>query len=198
MTNPLTERRLSDEEPYEIIHNPVVGEEFRLLERDSDADGEFLRAEVRYRSDATRFVEHVHPQQDETFHVLDGALLVSVDGVERSLTPGEQVTLPAGVPHEHGTVQGTETRVLWEARPPLAAATLLRMLATLAEEGNTDARGTPNLLAMAVFADTHSDFIYLARPSIPTQKLLFKLLAPVGRLRGYSTDYPAPSGAPSA
>jgi len=193
MTNTLDEERLLGREPYEIIHNPVVGEEFRLLERDSDARDEFLRAEVRYRSDATRFVEHVHPQQDETFHVLSGELVVSVDGVERSLTPGQQATLPAGVPHEHGTLQGTETRVLWEARPPMAAATLVRILAALAQEGNTDARGTPSLLAMAVFADAHPDQIYLASPPIAVQKLLFGLLAPLGRLRGYSADDPEPS-----
>jgi len=193
MSDTLDEGRLLDLEPYEVIDNPVAGQEFRLLERDSDTDGEFLRADLRYRADAVRFAEHVHPRQDETFKLLSGELIVSLDGDERSLDPGEQVTLPADVPHSHGNASGTETRVLWEARPPMVAETLIRMLAATAREGKTDASGTPNVLAMAVFADTYPDLIYLASPPIAVQKALFKLLAPLGRLRGYSADYPAAS-----
>lgn len=185
----LDEERLLSTEPYEIILNPVVGQEHRLLERGVDTDGEFLRAELRYQADATSFTEHVHPTSDETFKVLSGELVVAVDGDEQLLGPGEQVTLPAGVSHTHQNVTGIETAVLWEVRPPVAAVDLLRALATLAREGKTDAEGTPNPLALAVFLDAHPDVVYLASPPIPVQKLLFKLLAPLGRRRGYTADY---------
>jgi hypothetical protein len=34
------------------------------------------------------------------------------------------------------------------------------------------------------------DHLYLAGPPVWAQKLLFALLAPIGRLRGYRDDYP--------
>lgn len=187
----LDEMRLLEKGPYEIIVNPVVGQEHRFLERGFDRDGEFLRAELRYQADATSFTEHVHPRSDETFKVLSGELVVAFSGEERSLGPGEQVTLPAGVSHTHQNATGVETRVLWEVRPPLAADALLRALATLAQNGKTDAEGTPNLLALAVFLDANPDLVYLASPPVAVQKLLFKLLAPIGRRRGYVAEYPA-------
>lgn len=78
-----------------------------------------------------------------------------------------------------------------EVRPPLTADALLRALATLAQNGKTDAEGTPNLLALAVFLDANPNLVYLASPPIAVQKLLFKLLAPIGRRRGYVAEYPA-------
>lgn len=123
--------------------------------------------------------------------MLTGELIVTLDGEERSLGPDEQVTLPAGVPHLHRNVDGIETRVLWEVRPPMAGEALVRGLATLAREGKTDAEGTPNLLPLAVFLDANPDLVYLSAPPIAVQKLLFKLLAPIGRRRGYTAEFPA-------
>lgn len=67
---------------------------------------------------------------------------------------------------------------------------LARWLAVLAREGKTNAEGTPNLLAMAVFLDAHPDLVYLSSPPIGVQKILFRLLAPLGRRLGYMADYP--------
>jgi mannose-6-phosphate isomerase-like protein (cupin superfamily) len=186
--------RLRSGEPYEIIDNPVVGQQYRLLERGSDADGEFLRLEVRYRADAKHFAEHVHPRQAESNHVLSGEMVVTVAGEERTVGPGERVTLPAGVPHSHRNASGIETRVLAELRPPMAWVPFARALAGLAREGKTDEDGMPNPLALAVLLNAYPDIVYLPAIPIAVQKLLFGLLAPVGRLRGYSTDYPAVRG----
>lgn len=188
----LNEQRLLDLEPYEIIINLAARTEFRFLERGVDADGEFLRAEFRYQANAISFPEHIHPKQAETFKVLSGELVVTVAGDERSLGPGEQVTLPAGIPHIHRNAD-IKTRVLWELRPPLAGQDSIRWLAALVEEGRTNAEGTPNLLPLAVFADANPDLVYLSSPPIAIQKLLFKLLAILGRRRGYgyTAGYPA-------
>ena len=186
----LDERQLLSCEPYEVFMNPVMGHEYRLLERDTDADGEFLRAQVRYRADANHFAEHIHIHQDETFKVLSGELVVTIDGSDRTLGEGEQITLSAGTPHFHWTTPGIETRVLYEVRPLQFMDTLLRTLATLAQDGRTDAEGVPNLLQLAVTLDSHSEMVYFTGPPIVAQRLLFKLLAPFSQLRGYKTDYP--------
>lgn len=192
MKEKLDKERLLDTEPVEIIVNPVARQEWLLLERDSDSDGGFLRYEIRYQPDAKHFAgTHVHPKQQETFKVISGEYVVTVDGSERILGEDEEVTVPAGVPHFHRNPSGTETRVLVDLRPLLVTEAFYRGLAGLAQDGETNDDGVPNLLAFAVLADTYSDIAYPPTPPIVVQKLLYKLLAPVGRLRGYSADYPS-------
>jgi quercetin dioxygenase-like cupin family protein len=42
---------------------------------------------------------HVHTEADETFYVLEGELLVHVDGAEHSLGKGGVLVVPRGTPH---------------------------------------------------------------------------------------------------
>jgi quercetin dioxygenase-like cupin family protein len=42
---------------------------------------------------------HLHPNEDETFYVLEGELLVHVDGEEHMLGPQGTAVVPRGVPH---------------------------------------------------------------------------------------------------
>lgn len=186
----LDERQLLSCEPYEVFNNPVMGHEYGLLERNTDADEGFLRAEARYQTDARHFADHIHVHQDETFKVLSGELVVTINGIEQTLEEGERITLPAETPHFHGSTPGIETRVLYEVRPLQFMDTLLRTLATLAQDGRTNADGVPNLLQLAVTLDTHSEMVYFTGAPIVVQKLLFRLIAPLGRLRGYKADHP--------
>ncbi|MGH3113923.1 MAG: hypothetical protein ACRDOP_10720 [Gaiellaceae bacterium] len=57
----------------------------------------------------------------------------------------------------------------------------------LAAEGKTDERGAPNLLQAAVVGHAHLDDFSLARPPYAVQRVLFAVLAPLGRLAGYRT-----------
>lgn len=190
MTEKLDVDRLQAVEPYEIIDNPDLGQEYRLLERDSDSDGEFLRLELRYRADSTHFPQHVHPRYDETAAVLSGSILVRTPEEERTVRAGEQYTIPAGTPHIHRTASGPETRAIIEERPPGNWVPYMRMVTGLARDGKTDGEGIPNPLAGAVLQDTYPDVAYSAAIPVAAQKVLFSLLAPIGRLRGYSADYP--------
>ena len=42
---------------------------------------------------------HVHPNEDETFYVIEGELLLHVDGEEHHLGPQGTAVVPRGVPH---------------------------------------------------------------------------------------------------
>jgi quercetin dioxygenase-like cupin family protein len=42
---------------------------------------------------------HLHPNEDETFYVLEGELLLHVDGEEHRLGPEGAAVVPRGVPH---------------------------------------------------------------------------------------------------
>jgi len=176
-------------EPYEVLENPVLKQEYRFLRRDTDEKGEYLHSEFRFQADAKSFGEHIHPDQEETLRVLEGEFEIVVDGDRQTLTVGEEATLPAGVPHYHGNVSGVETRVLHEIRPAMDFEEGLRMFSQLAQAGKTNANGE-NLLATAVFLAARPKQLYMASPSIRVQNLLLRALAPIGRLLGYQTHYP--------
>lgn len=186
--------KLRDKQPFEIIDNPDLGQQYRLLERGSDTDGEFLRFELRYRKGSKHFPEHVHPRYDETAAVLSGGILVRTPEEERTIGPGEQYSIPAGTPHIHRTASGEDTRAFIEERPPGHWVPYMRMVCGLAAEGKTDGEGVPNPLAGALLQDTYPDVAYSADLPIAVQKMLFKLLAPIGRLRGYTAEYAAVPG----
>lgn len=42
---------------------------------------------------------HIHPRSDESFYILDGEILLDLDGVKRTLSTGGFVVIPRGVPH---------------------------------------------------------------------------------------------------
>lgn len=48
MADLLTEERLQNREPYEIIDHQLVQQQYRLLESGTDADASYLVAEIRY------------------------------------------------------------------------------------------------------------------------------------------------------
>jgi len=49
---------------------------------------------------------HLHKLKEETFVVLKGDLVIELDGVERTLRPGDQLTVPPGVWHSFYTDTG--------------------------------------------------------------------------------------------
>jgi quercetin dioxygenase-like cupin family protein len=188
-SSPFDEMHLPTVEPHEVLDNPVLGHQYRLLRRDTDDAGEFLQSEFRFDADASHFDAHIHPEQDETIRVLLGQFEVVVGEDRRTLGSGEEITLPAGVPHYHGNVAGVETRVFHEIRPPMDFEEGLRMFCELAAAGKTKAKGG-NLVATAVFLDAHPRQLYMATPSIGVQNVLISVLAPLGRRLGYAAEYP--------
>jgi len=42
---------------------------------------------------------HIHPDSDETFYLLEGEILVHLDGVEHTVAVGGVMVAPRGVPH---------------------------------------------------------------------------------------------------
>jgi len=54
---------------------------------------------------------HVHPTFDETIHVIEGELLVHIDGAEHPVGAGATACIPRGVPHAL-LVTSEEARVL--------------------------------------------------------------------------------------
>ena len=59
---------------------------------------------------------HLHPEHDETGYVLEGNLLLLLDGVEHTAGPGDVVCIPRGVPHAF-LVTSDVAHTLWVVTP---------------------------------------------------------------------------------
>jgi Cupin domain len=136
-------------------------------------------------------VEHVHPIQEERFEVLKGTLTATVAHKEPVLGPGDSQVVPPGVRHRLSNDGHEPCEVRVTVRPALYFEELLEVIYGLARDGLDEEGGPKSLLQLAPpMRGRYHNHFYLASPSVWVQKLLFAILAPVGRLFGYKSDYP--------
>jgi mannose-6-phosphate isomerase-like protein (cupin superfamily) len=128
---------------------------------------------------------HYHPDQDEHFEVIEGALTARVEGDETRLDTGETLDIPAGARHQIWNAGSEPARALWQTRPAGRTEQWFRAIDRLYREGRVGGNGTPSPLAYGVYLTEYRDVFRLAvGPEILTRPLLAGLGA-VGRLRGY-------------
>lgn len=186
----------------DTIGNPIAGERVTFLKRARDTDGEYVRLEVVAEPNAIGPPEHVHEHQEEYFQVLDGTMTGSVDGEPVRLQAGDELTVWPGTPHEWGNGGDDELRMRIEVRPARRFEEVLEVFYGLARDGKTNDRGVPNLLQLAVIGQEYWADNHVTSPPPIVQKLLFAVLAPIGRAIGYRAHYPeyspvdAPEGRP--
>ena len=72
--------------------------EFKV--RSAESDNRFWLAELT-AAEGWASPLHVHSREDETFVVLEGALMVQVEGANHRVPTGGTVLLPRGLPHAY-------------------------------------------------------------------------------------------------
>ena len=175
----------------DFIENPFTGEAMTFLLTGRETSGELLRIDMRVSPGGFAAGEHVHPDQEERFEIARGEITLRVDGVERRYVRGEQITIPAGTPHVWWNSGSDDLRVTLEFRPAGRFDEFITTFFALARAGKTNRRGVPrNLLQLAVTFAEYRDVLVATRPPQAVQRLLFALLAPLGRWLGYRADVP--------
>jgi mannose-6-phosphate isomerase-like protein (cupin superfamily) len=81
----------------------VTGERVVFLDSAADSDGALVRMDFSVRPGGFVAAEHVHPNQEERFEILEGIVRLRVGGSEREVRAGERAVVPAGTPHVCGT-----------------------------------------------------------------------------------------------
>jgi mannose-6-phosphate isomerase-like protein (cupin superfamily) len=127
---------------------------------------------------------HYHPEQEETYRVLDGTLEVFRDDRWRAVRAGESLTVEPGAVHGFRNTGEAPVRFLNVHRPALAFQEHLETLDRLSRAGKI--RGTKDprsLIYMSMSAVEH-------RPDVPVKPphWVVKALAFVGRRLGYTLD----------
>jgi len=175
----------------DVFENKVTGEHVVVIRGDEDGGGEPALGHLVVKPGGAVVGEHVHPRFQERFQVISGRLGARVDGVERTLVAGDEVSVPAGIPHDWWNAGEEDASVLVEIAP--LNTRFLEMLATLfglANAGKTNAKGMPNPLQLALIGQEFADVIVFTKPPRPVQKVAFGVLGALGRRRGYRGFYP--------
>lgn len=174
----------------ESIENPCTGERGVLIKAPWEGNDRSLEADLFVQPGGAVVGEHVHRNFDERFTVRAGRIAFRLDGEESVAGPGEVVEIPRGHWHDW-----------WNAGEDEAAARVwvsdgdrfLQMIETLfglARDGHTNSKGLPDPLQLAMFATEFRDVMTLRRPPAAVQSLVFGLLRPIARARGYRGTYP--------
>jgi len=107
------------------IENPRTGEQVTFV-RD---DGDVLVMDVAWTRPGHRAAEHVHPEMEERFSIVEGRAAFRVAGREAiTAGPGGVVVVPPGVPHLAWNPTAAPVRLRIEMRPALRWAEFTRRL----------------------------------------------------------------------
>lgn len=77
----------------------IMGSRMHTLIRGRDSDRKLAIVQIDCDAAGVHVPTHVHHLEDETFHVLEGSLRVTVDGQDTIVSAGQTGFGPRGVPH---------------------------------------------------------------------------------------------------
>ncbi len=177
----------------QIIHNPVSGERITFLQTSRDTDGEKLEIELELTADGHVPGAHVHPEQEERFHVLEGEMKFRLGMRKIVAGPGETVVVPAGSVHRFSNNGDGVARARVEVVPALDMEQLFETTVELALEGNTTRKGMPKPLHLALFVDRFRREVRAPFPPAAIVRALMAPLAALARQRGHAERYAAPA-----
>jgi quercetin dioxygenase-like cupin family protein len=173
----------------QVIENPVSGEKITFLQTSRDTGGEKLEIELELAPDGHVPGAHVHPEQEERFHVLEGTMKFR-RGFRRIVAgPGETVVVPAGTVHQFSNAGDETARVRVEVTPALDMEELFETTVELALEGHTTSKGMPKPLHLALFVRRFEREVRAPFPPAAVVRALMAPLAALARRRGHAERY---------
>ena len=167
----------------ETITNPVSGERITFLQTRADTFGELLEIELALTPDGHVPGAHRHPEQSETFHVLEGRMKFRLGMRTIVAGPGETVTVPPGATHRFANAGDGEARARVEVRPALRMEELLETSVALAEAGRTTRKGMPKPVDLALFVRAYEREVRAPFPPPSVVRAVTAPLAWIGRRR---------------
>ena len=173
----------------QTIENPVSGEKITFLETSRDTGGERLTIELELSPDGSVPGAHVHPEQEERFHVLEGTMKFRL-GMKRIVAEaGDTVVVPKGRVHRFENAGDGVARARVEVVPALDMEELFETTVELAMEGNVTRSGMPKPTHLALFVRRFEREVRAPFPPAWMVRVLMAPLAALGRRRGHGERY---------
>jgi quercetin dioxygenase-like cupin family protein len=173
----------------QTIQNPVSGERITFLQTAADTDGELLEIELELAADGHVPGAHVHPEQEERFHVLEGTMKFRLGMRTIVAEAGESVVVPAGRVHKFANGGDGPARARVEIVPALDMEDLFTTTAELAHEGNVMRTGMPKPLHLALFVKRFRREVRAPFPPAWMVNAVMAPLAALARRRGHADRY---------
>jgi quercetin dioxygenase-like cupin family protein len=171
------------------IVNPLSGEQILIVRTAAQTGGRVLDWELLLAPGGKVPSSHAHPEQQETFTVLEGRMRFRVGFRRLLLTPGDRIRVPPGTVHHFANAGPAAARVAVESRPALGMEELLQTAAALAQDQHAAGRALPRPVDLALFM---SDFEREVRaPFLPPGlvRVVIGRLARLARRRGLDARY---------
>jgi mannose-6-phosphate isomerase-like protein (cupin superfamily) len=103
----------------QTVENPATGERITFVQTAADTGGELLVMDDVWTRPGHRAAEHVHPEMEERWRVVEGRAAFRIGGEELVAGPGDDVVAPPGTPHVAWNPTDGEVRLQIEMRPAL-------------------------------------------------------------------------------
>jgi quercetin dioxygenase-like cupin family protein len=173
----------------QIIENPVSGERIEFLRTSADTAGELLEFELELAADGRVPGAHVHPEQEERFHVLEGTMRFRLGMRTIVANAGDSVVVPAGRVHKFANGGDGTARARVGVVPALGMEDLLTTTAELADAGAVLRSGMPKPLHLALFVRRFRREVRAPFPPPPVVQAALAPLAALARRRGHGARY---------
>src|SRR3954462_14916367 len=167
----------------QMVENPVTGERIVFRQTAAATGGELVAIDLSLPVGGHVPGVHVHPNQEEAFHVTSGKMKFRYGLKTIVAEAGESVVVPAGKIHsfsQHGH-EPSQCRV--EIRPALKMEQLFETTVQLAQEGRTNSKGMPKPLDLALFVEEFKDEVKAPFPPAPVVKAVMAPLRALARGR---------------
>ena len=174
----------------DVSANPVTRERSITIEAPAENPERRLVTELHLTPGARVALEHMHPEVDESFEVVEGRLGWKLDGKTGTAGPGESVTIPRGSWHDWWQVGDEPTVARVTVTPGDGFVNLISTLWGVGVDGFTDAKGAPKPLQLVAVSRGFGEVVVPRKPPPAVQKVLFALLGPIAERRGYRATYP--------
>lgn len=161
------------------IENPHDKESIAFVTYPEEADGDWIRYEVRFQPGGAGAHSHSHPTQEQRLEVVQGRMGFKMDGVSKVYEVGEKVVVPAGAEHFQWNAGDVELVCLQEQHPAGEMESMLRNSFGLVRDGRM------NTLQVAAVLDEYADVMR----HTGWQHWALKALAPLAKLLGYRGRY---------
>ena len=173
----------------QTINNPVSGEQITFLQTAADTAGEMLEFELALSPDGHVPGAHVHPEQEERFHVIEGTMKFRMGLRRITAQAGDTVVVPAGRVHRFANGGDEVARCRVEVVPALDMEQLLETTVELALEGNVTRKGMPKPLHLALFVRRFAREVRAPFPPAWMVRVVMAPLAALASRRGHGERY---------
>jgi quercetin dioxygenase-like cupin family protein len=171
---------MSESQEKVLDLRPVFGLEATVTTPSAATKGDYVEMDVVLEPKGHTAL-HYHPEQEETFEVLEGTLEVFRDGAWHQVPAGESVTVPRGATHAFRHATETPVRFLNVHRPAITFQEFLETVDRLIRAGKVKGlKGLRSGIYLSMASVEQGTSVQVKPP-----QMLIRGLAFIGRRLGF-------------